>query len=288
MNSKKEKLFPYLLIAPSVLVIFMVLLIPLGYSLYCSLYTAKYMSFDSFVGLDNYLKIIQDTEYLASFGRTFYISAISLVISLFLGIIFGLWTHKCKGIYAYAIQLVVLVPWVTSQVVSTMLWKWILNEDTGLFNFVLQSLGGQKLAFFSDKTTAVVMLILIMAWRTIGYAMVNILAGLKGVPISIEEASLIDGANGWQRIRFIRIPMIKTQILISAVIISLSNINNLVVPMALTGGGPGTATNVITLEIYQIGFQNYQFGISSALSILLFFITIILSVIYVKAVRYEI
>lgn len=288
MNSRKEKMFPYLLIAPSVLVILLVLLIPLGYAVYCSLYTAKYMSFDNFVGIKNYLKIVQNTEYLSLFGRTFYISAISLVISLFLGLVFGLWTHKCKGIYAYAIQLVVLVPWVTSQVVSTMLWKWVLNEDTGLFNFILQSLGGQKLAFFSDKSTAVIMLILIMAWRTIGYAMVNILAGLKGIPISIEEASLIDGANGWQRIRFIRIPMIKTQLLISAVIISLSNINNLVVPMALTGGGPGTATNVITLEIYKIGFQSYQFGISSALSVLLFIITVILSIVYVKAVRYDI
>lgn len=281
-------LFPYLLIAPSIAVIAIVLLIPLLYSVYCSLFTAKYMSFDQFVGVRNYIKIFSDSSYIRAFGRTFSISAVSLAISLSLGVIFALWTHRCKGIFSYLIQLVVLIPWVTSQVVSTMLWKWILNEDTGLFNYVVKSLGGRAFSFFSDKRTAVWMLIIVMAWRTIGYAMINILAGLKGIPVSMEEAALIDGAGRWQRFWHVRLPMIKTSMLISGIIIALSNINNLVVPMTLTGGGPGTATSVITLSIYKIGFSNFQFGISSALSVILFLVTVILSVIYVKVLRYEI
>lgn len=288
MKLRKGRMFPYLLIAPSVIVISMVLLVPLLYSIYCSLYTAKYMSFDQFVGLGNYIKIIQNSEYGMAFGRTFYISAVSLLISLVLGVLFALWTHRYRGVFAYAIQLLVLIPWVTSQVVSTMLWKWVLNEDTGLLNYLITGVGGSRVAFFSNKTTAVWVLIFVMAWRTIGYAMINILAGLKGIPASMEEAALIDGASGWQRFRFVRLPMIKTQLLISGIIIALSNINNLIVPMTLTGGGPGTATQVITLSIYKIGFSNFQFGISSALSVILFVVTVILSIIYVKALRYEI
>lgn len=288
MKSLKQKLFPYMLIAPSVIVILIVLIIPLGYAIYCSLYAAKYMSFDNFVGLDNYKKIFFEQKYLFSLLRTFLISAAALVLSLLPGIAFALWTHTKKGLYAYSIQLMVLIPWVTSQVVSTMLWKWLLNEDTGLLNYIIQSLGGERLAVFSNKRTAVIVLIVLMAWRTVGYAMINVLAGLKGIPASIEEAALIDGSTGWQRIIHIRLPMVKTQILISAVIISLSNLNNLVVPMALTGGGPGTATSVITMYIYRIGFQNFQFGLSSAMTMILFILTVALAIVYVKAVKYEI
>ena len=89
--------------------------------------------------------------------------------------------------------------------------------------------------------------------------MVNVLAGLKSISPSIEEAARIDGTNRWQMLRHIRIPMIKTPLLISTIILTLSNINNLVVPLTLTGGGPGTSTSVITIPIYRLAFENYQF-----------------------------
>ena len=127
-----------------------------------------------------------------------------------------------------------------------------------------------------------------MTWRIIGYAMVNILAGLKSISLSIEEAARVDGVSRWQMFCYIRLPMIKTQMLISAIILTLSNLNNLTVPLSLTGGGPGTATSVITIPIYRLGFESYQFGTSSALSILLFAVTLILSIGYVKVAKYEI
>ena len=132
------------------------------------------------------------------------------------------------------------------------------------------------------------LLIFVMTWRIIGYAMVQILAGLKSIPKSVEEAAIIDGAGKWQLLRFVRLPMIKTPLLISTIILTLSNINNLTVPLSLTGGGPGTATNVITISVYRLGFENYQFGTSSALSIVLFVVTLALSIGYVKAVKYEV
>ena len=82
--------------------------------------------------------------------------------------------------------------------------------------------------------------------------------------------------------------MIKTPLLISTIILTLSNINNLTVPLSLTGGGPGTATRVIMIQIYRLGFENYQFGTSSALSILLMIVTVVLSIVYVKVAKYEV
>lgn len=286
--SKRDKIFPYLLLAPSILVILFVLIIPLGYSVYCSLYKCNYMNFTDFVGLENFAKVLSNTTYLQAFGRTFLFSAVSLVISLTLGIVFALWIHKYKGVTAYVIELLVLIPWITSQVVGTMLWKWILSEDLGLMNYIIRAFGGEPLKLLSDPKTAQIVLILVMSWRTIGYAMVNLLAGLKSIPDSVEEAAIVDGVSKFQMLRYIRLPMIKTPLLISAIILTLSNINNLTVPLSLTGGGPGNATSVIMIPIYRLGFENYQFGISSALSILLMIVTVALSIVYVKAAKYEI
>lgn len=285
---KKDRLFPYFLLAPSMAIILFVLIIPLGYSVYCSLYKCDYMKFTDFVGLENYIKVFTSPSYLQSLGKTFLFSFTSLAISLFFGLVFALWIHKYKGVYAYAIELLVLIPWVTSQVVGTLLWKWILNEDLGLFNYVLSVFGATPLKLLSSPTLAQWTLIFVMSWRTIGYAMVNILAGLKSIPSSIEDAARIDGANSFQLLRYVRLPMVKTQILISTIILTLSNINNLTVPLSLTGGGPGKATSVFMIPIYRLGFESYKFGLSSAMSVLLMIVTIALSVIYVRAAKYEI
>ena len=284
----RKKLFPYVLLAPSILVIFFVLIVPLGYSVYCSLYKCNYMNFTDFVGLDTFIRVLSDKTYLAAFGRTFLFTAASLVISLGFGVVFALWIHKYKGITAYAIELLVLIPWVTSQVVGTILWKWILNEDLGLLNYIIRVCGGSPLKLLSDPNIAQITLILVMSWRTIGYAMVNILAGLKSIPDNVEEAAIVDGVSKFQMLRYIRLPMIKTPLLISTIILTLSNINNLTVPLSLTGGGPGTATRVIMIPIYRLGFENYQFGTSSALSILLMIVTVVLSIVYVKVAKYEV
>lgn len=284
----RKKLFPYVLLAPSILVIFFVLIVPLGYSVYCSLYKCNYMNFTDFVGLDNFIRVLSDKTYLAAFGRTFLFTAASLVISLGFGVVFALWIHKYKGITAYAIELLVLIPWVTSQVVGTILWKWILNEDLGLLNYIIRVCGGSPLKLLSDPNIAQITLILVMSWRTIGYAMVNILAGLKSIPDNVEEAAIVDGVSKFQMLQYIRLPMIKTPLLISTIILTLSNINNLTVPLSLTGGGPGTATRVIMIPIYRLGFENYQFGTSSALSILLMIVTVVLSIVYVKVAKYEV
>lgn len=164
----------------------------------------------------------------------------------------------------------------------------ILNEDLGLLNYIIRVCGGSPLKLLSDPNIAQITLILVMSWRTIGYAMVNILAGLKSIPDNVEEAAIVDGVSKFQMLRYIRLPMIKTPLLISTIILTLSNINNLTVPLSLTGGGPGTATRVIMIPIYRLGFENYQFGTSSALSILLMIVTVVLSIVYVKVAKYEV
>lgn len=282
-----KNITPYLLMSPTIILIFIFLLIPLGFAVYCSLYRCDYMQFTKFVGLNNYTDVLGDPEILMSFARTFFVSGISLVIALIAGVIVALWIHTASKRFAYALQIITLIPWVTSMVVAAMLWKWILQDEIGLLNYFLAEIGLPKVGFLTNKNIAIYTLIFVMTWRVIGYVMVQILAGLKAIPYEYEEAALIDGASGWDLFWRVRLPLVKTPLAISATIVGLSNINNLNVPLTLLAGGPGTSTMVTAIKVYRMSFTSYHFGEASALSIIMCLINFILVIFYVKEVKYE-
>ena len=283
-----DRILPYALVFPVFLFIVMWLLLPLCYALYCSFWRCDYMQFTKTVGLENFTAMLFDKGIQSSFLRTFAISSISLGIALVFGTVFALWIHAEKGTLAYLIQLMGLIPWVTSMVVASMLWKWIFQEDAGLLNYFVRQFGGQKVGFLTDKRIAVISLIFVMTWRVIGYVMVQVLAGLKSIPANLEEAAYVDGATRWQMFWYVRFPLLKTPIAISGIVVGLSNLNNLTVPLTLTSGGPGSATTTISIELYRLSMKYYHFGEASALSIMLVAFNFLLMVLYIKAVNYDV
>lgn len=287
----KKMLNKYLgifLILPGMFLIIMILVVPLFYTVYNSFFKLDHLQNGGFVGLKNYTALFGNPDIWASFGITVFITLASTGISMILGLVFALWIDRRTGMVAYLIQLIGLLPWVISMMVGTVLWRWILNGDTGLFNYFLRCFGVGPVAIFENKTASIITLFLVMAWRTIGYSMVMILAGLKGVDKGLLEAARVDGANSWQVLTHIKLPLIKTPVLLSTIVLTMSNFNNNTVPLILTGGGPGTATNVISLELYRMGFTYYKFGQASALSVLVFLVNVIFVVLYVRLINYDI
>lgn len=287
----KKTLRDYLglfLTLPGMFLIVMILVVPLFCTVYSSLFKLDHLQNGGFVGFKNYVTLFQDPGIWASFGITILVTLVSAGISMVLGLVFALWIDRRTGAVAYLIQLIGLLPWVISMMVGTVLWRWILNGDTGLFNYFLRCLGIAPVAIFENKTASLDTLIVVMAWRTIGYSMVMILAGLKGVDKGLLEAARVDGANTWQALMRIKLPLIKTPMLLSTIVLTMSNFNNNTVPLILTGGGPGTATNVISLELYRMGFTYYKFGLASALSVLVFLVNIVFVVLYVRMIKYDV
>lgn len=284
----KRKIEGPLLVAPATLLIVMIMVIPLFYTLYCSFLDMDYMQYGGFVGLQNYVDVLSDPETWTSMLTTLVITFSGVIISLVLGTLLALWADRKRGVAAYLIELIGLTPWVISMVVAALLWKWVLDGDMGLFNHLRNLVGLENTYVFLRKDYAVMTTIFVIAWRTIGYSMVMILAGLKSLPGEVIEASQVDGANAFTTFWKIRLPMIKTPMLISSIVLTMSNFNNVTIPMVMTGGGPGNATNVISLMLYKMGFSYYQFGPASALSVVVFAINIIFVVTYIKAVKYDI
>lgn len=289
MKSRKTD-YNYLglfLVLPAMAVIVMVLVIPLFYTFYSSFFKLDYLQNGGFLGLKNYIKILRDSDIGASLWVTVLVTVAATVISMVLGLALALWIDRRTGIVAYLIEMIGLLPWVISIMVGAMLWRWILSGDTSLFNYLLRCLGLDSVNVFGNKTASVTALILIMSWRTIGYSMVMLLAGLKGVDGGLLEAARVDGATSWQALIRIKLPLIKTPMLLSAIVLTMSNFSNNTLPLILTGGGPLDATNVISLELYRLGFSYYKFGEASALSVLVFLINLIFVVCYVRMIKYD-
>ena len=150
----KKTLRDYLwlfLTLPGMFLIIMILVVPLFCTVYSSLFKLDHLQNGGFVGFKNYVTLLQDPGIWASFGITILVTLVSAGISMVLGLVFALWIDQRTGAVAYLIQLIGLLPWVISMMVGTVLWRWILNGDTGLFNYFLRCLGIAPVAIFENK-----------------------------------------------------------------------------------------------------------------------------------------
>ena len=275
-------------IAPAMAVLILCLILPLFYTIYCSLFKLDYLVNGGFVGMKNYVTLLTDRKVQNSLLLTLGITLISTLLSVLLGLAMALWIDRKTGFFAYLIEMLGLVPWVISMVVAGLLWRWLFHGDLGLFNMILRMLGLNPVYVVQNKIPAIVALIFVMVWRLVGYAMIMILAGLKGLDGGLIEAAKVDGASPFQLLIYIKLPLIKSSVLLSTIVLTISNFTNNTVPKVLTGGGPSNATNVITLYQYNLGFQYYKFGTSAALSVLIMLITSLIIVLYIKVSNYRI
>ncbi len=284
---KKANLSIFYTIPASIFLI-MLLIVPLIFALYCSFYQYRYMMQGNFVGFDNYIECFTNARIRNSILTTFAVTIAATAISIFFGLVFALWIDRRSGMFAYFIELVGLLPWVISMVVSGLLWRWMFNMELGLFNVILRALSLPSVDVIQNKTSAQIALVFVLSWRTIGYAMVMILAGLKGIDYTLIEAAHIDGASALQTLFRIKLPIIKSSVLLSTIVLTVSNFTNNTIPKVLTGGGPVNATNVVTLEQYNLSFVYYEFGKSSALSVLIMICTVMIIACYIKVAKYKV
>ena len=288
MKKTTRKNISIFYIVPAMSILLLFLVIPLIYTLYCSLFNLDYLVKGEFLGLGNYVSLLKNSRVIKSFNFTFMITIVSTALSVIIGLVLALWIDRKEGLFAYLIEMFGLIPWVISMMVAALLWRWLFNGDLGLFNMILRGLGFNPIYVVQNKTSAIIALIFVLVWRLVGYAMIMILAGLKGLDTTLIEAAKIDGASPLQLLRYIKLPLIKTSVLLSTIVLTVSNFTNNTVPKVLTSGGPNDATNVITLYQYNLGFRYYQFGTSAALSIMIMLITSLIIVLYIKLSDYRI
>lgn len=243
--------------------------------------------FTEFVGLENYIRAFtQDPSFWDSLRVTLTFAVFYVPSLLILALALALFANQPKPGMG-VIRAIIFVPVVTSFIVVSIVWGMILNKDVGLLNSIIATLGFPRLSFLNNPDLALPTLVLISLWKDVGYSVIILVAGLRGIPSEFYDAALVEGANAWQRLRYVTLPALRRQLMFVSVISTLFAFQVLVPVFQLTQGGPNRATNVIAYYIYRKAFIFGEMGYASALSIILLGILLLVSVAQIRILRAE-
>jgi len=221
------------------------------------------------VGLSNYIKVLKDDNIHAALWHTLqfiagYLPTV-MIISLGLAMLLN---QKLRGVVVF--RALYFIPVITSWVAVSMIWKWLLNPEFGIVNYLLSLVGIQGPGWLFDADWAMIGIILTSVWKDIGFVTVIYLAGLQEIPDHLYEAAQIDGVNAWQKFRHITWPMLSST---TFFVVTISLINSFQVfdqVWVMTEGGPAGATSVMIEQVYRNAFGYYKMGYASAISWVLF------------------
>lgn len=241
----------------------------------------KWSAFGSpeFTGLENFTRMVGDPMFWTSFWNTMYYAVIHIPLTLFLAMGLAiLLNQKLAGLTFF--RSAAFFPYFTSIVAVAQVWNMLLAPEQGPVNQFLRFLGMTNTPdWTSSPTWAMPAIIIVGTWREMGYFMLLFLAGLQAVPPELYEAARVDGANAWGRFIHVTIPSLRPTTFFVTIMLTIGSFKILDLIIVMTNGGPGTSTFVLAQYIYRMGFERNDFGYASAISLVLFFICLIVTVI---------
>ena len=231
-----------------------------------------------YIGLANYQHLFQDTRVRDSFFFTLSFTVISVTIQVLLGLgIAELLNRRFPG--RNIVRAINLLPWAISGIVIGTAGTWIFNADYGLVNDIIWRVSGQRPLWLVDPFSAQMAVVMTDVWKNTAFVAVIFLGGLQGISAELYEAAKIDGANGLQRYRFITIPLLLPLILSMTIFISIFRVLTFEVIYALTAGGPGSSTSVMSYAVYLEGFRVLNFGYASSIAMALFLMVLVIGIV---------
>ncbi len=277
-RSRGQVLLPYVLILPGGLIVGAFVILAIVYTVRSSFtdWDASRLS-TSWVGLDNYSALLKDPDFRASLVRAAVFVLGVILISLVSGFLIAvLLDAKFPG--RTAVRMVVVAPWVLSEIAVGVVWSLVLAPE-GIAQRLLSHVG-VDVNPLGGAHSAMVALVLVECWRSVGLVTVLILAGLQAVNPELYEAATIDGAGAVRRRLSITLPLVRPTIMVAAILLLIGNFNLVSIIFALTGGGPVDATSTTALYMYNESFKYFHFGYASAVAVTMSIINMIAMVIF--------
>ncbi len=282
--------YPYASVLPAMLVIVLFTIYPVIYAVRISFYQYILTKPNShpFVGLKNFHDVITSYYFKNSLINTSIYTIASVTGVIIFGLIVALLLNtKIRSVNA--LKIIILLPWAIPAVVAGLMWKWILNSDFGIFNGILYSLGviDSYIPFLANPILAKISLIMAHIWKEGPLAAIFILAGLQLIPNEFYEAAKIDGGGDLLVFRFITLPLLRPILLVVLVYETMTAILTFDIVYVLTGGGPADSTALISWFAYAEIYKFLNLGAGIALSIIIALITLILIILYMRALKTE-
>jgi N,N'-diacetylchitobiose transport system permease protein len=282
---------PILLVVPLLAIIVGVVGFPVVRTFWLSFFTGRGLRTGAFVGLDNYAKLFTDPEFLAALLRTtlFAIVCVALTMVIALGVALVL---DALPFGVRVLSVIVLLPWAMPRVASGIIWKWMFNDQYGVANWLLVQIGFsgmQGFSWFNAGFPALIAITVAVVWHSVPFIAISLLAGLRATRGEVIEAARVDGANNWQILVRIRLPMMKALIAIStiiSVIWAYQSFDHFLV-MTTPPGGPDHSTEVLSLLTWLKAFAELNQGAAAAMAVVTFVLLSGVTVIYLRLSREE-
>ena len=276
-----KRLMPYFFIGPALLALVALVVYPLLYGVYISFFKTNLANKWDFVGLKNYISVFSDGVFVKQLGVTLKFTAIVVLAHFIIGIFLAMLLKQSRpGITFF--RTILVLPWLMPEVVIALIFKWIMNPLYGLLNYGMQLLGLSEggVSWLGDTKYAFISVVLVCIWKGYPLVMVNALAALQSVSTDIYEAAKVDGANNIQTFFRIILPSIKPVLATTLILDTVWWFKHYTIVYLMTKGGPGSDTSIVSIEIYKQAFDYFNFGKAASMSVVVFFVCLIISKLY--------
>lgn len=267
----------FLFVLPALIPLIVFWIYPILRSVWISFTNWDFMTPEyNFVFLKNYISLFHDSRFYLALWNTLVFTAGTLLPTIVGGLGLALLLQKNfrgSGFFKF----VLFSPWITPTVAISIVWTWIFQPDGGFANQILSLFGLPALKWISSSQTAMLSVIIVTVWKSLGYAMIFYLSALEKVPVELYEASSLDGANAFQKFRYMTLPSISPTTFFLMIITMVNSLQAYDQIQILTQGGPSGSTRTLLYMYYQLGFQEFNMGQATAVAVIMILITAVLS-----------
>lgn len=285
----KRRFEPYIYLSPTIILLLVLMVIPVVLVIQYSFFDNVILNqFPKFVGLRNYITVLQDPTFQVAIKNTLWFTLGSVIAHLVLGLGFSILLNSPSlGRYSRSIfRVIYILPWIFTVAIVAILWRMLL-DPVGVLNYWLIKLGliHTGVQWLSSPKTALIAVTVINIWAGYPFYMMSMLAGIQGISKDLYESAKVDGASWVQSFVHITLPQLKPIIISMSVLDIIWTSQQFAMVWMTTGGGPITATQMIGIYTYQQAFERYEFALASTSAVLLLLMSIVLSVIYGRLQR---
>ena len=277
-RDNRNRLIALGFLTPNLLGFLVFTMIPIGVGIGMSFFKWDGANDPVFIGLANFARMFTDSKFQNALQVTFLYTALTVPVTIVLSLLVAsLLTANIRFTTLY--RSVFFFPYIASIVAVAIVWQFLYHAEMGPINEFLRSIGiADPPRWTSSKDTALVAVAIMNIWRSVGYYMVLYIAGIVGIPAVYYEAAAVDGANVWQKFWHITLPMLSPTTFFIVIISIINSFQSFTPIYVMTGGGPGTATQVLVFRIYEEAFVLSNFGYASAMAFVLFLIVLLFTI----------
>jgi ABC-type sugar transport system permease subunit len=288
-----QKILPWLLLSPALLLVFGLVLYPVGRTVWLSFRSAglPYLAFGEsrWIGLDNYRDLLTDPHLREVFLTTATFGFACVAATMAAGLAVALLLDQpFRG--RALLGVLVLLPWAVPRVAAGVVWRWMFDDQYGLVNWTLSHLGHDFMGFswFNERWPAFIAVGVVVVWQSFPFVALSLLAGLQSIPPDVKEAARMDGANPLQMLRHVTLPMLKPLILTLVVVSTIWDFKIFDQVYVMTGGGPYRSTELVAITVWREAFARLHLGTASALAVALFAVLLVMTIGYGRLARDEV